>query len=206
MYSEAQKHLSRVDKVLAAIIEEHGACSLRPQRSYFYVLCDAIISQQVSVQAAAAISNRLKGLFSGRTPKPSELLSLSEEQLKSIGVSRAKASYLRNLAEHFHTGRIRPRKLTRMADEEVMQTLLEVKGIGPWTAQMFLIFSLNRLDVLPTGDLGLQRAMMIQYRLQQMPTKALMEQMAECWRPYRSVATWYLWRSIDNLQAKPQSF
>lgn len=206
MYDEAQEHLSRADSVLAAIIAEQGSCSLRPQRSYFYVLCEAIISQQVSVQAAAAISRRLKDLFSGRIPKPYEILSLSEDRLRSIGISRAKAGYLRNLAEHFHKGRIRPRTLAKMADEEVLKALIEVKGIGLWTAQMFLIFSLNRLDVLPTGDLGLQRAMMIQYGLREMPTKAVMEQMAECWRPYRSIAVWYLWRSVDNSQAKPQSF
>ncbi len=205
MYSEAQEHLSRVDKVLAKIIDEHGACKLRPQRA-FYVLCEAIISQQLSIKAAATISERLRGLFSGRTPKAHELLSLPEESLRSIGLSRAKANYLKNLAEHFHTGRIRPRQLAGMADEEVVEKLVAVKGIGLWTAQMFLIFSLNRLDVLPTGDLGLQRAMMIQYGLEGMPSKTLMEKMAGCWRPYRSVAVWYLWRSVDNAQAKPQSF
>jgi DNA-3-methyladenine glycosylase II len=199
MLQQADEHLKRSDKVMATIIAKQGPCTLRPQRPYFFVLCDAIISQQVSVKAAATIVRRFRALYGMRRyPTTRQVLSTPDEQLTSAGVSRAKTGYIKDLAEHFHEGKIKYRRFHQLSDEEIINELVAVKGIGRWTAEMFLIFSLNRPDVLPVGDLGLQRAVQLRYQLDNSPTSTQLVEIAEPWRPYRTVATWHLWRSVTN--------
>ncbi|MBL8148345.1 MAG: DNA-3-methyladenine glycosylase 2 family protein, partial [Blastocatellia bacterium] len=193
MIKEAEKHLSSVDQTLAEIIALCGPCKIKPERPYFFVLCDAIISQQVSVKAAAAIIGRFKALYEKSNPSPADILSTPDEQLQGVGISRAKTTYIKTLAEAFQSKAITPRRFQEMEDEQIIEQLVKVKGIGVWTAQMFLIFSLNRPDILPVADLGIQRAIQVNYNLTQLPKAKEMLEIAEPWKPYRSIASWYLW-------------
>ena len=196
-FSAAQSHLCRVDPVMATIIARHGACTLKPDRRYFSSLVEAILSQQLSVKAAATIFKRFKELIGGKI-HPAPILQLSEAQFRSVGVSRQKTGYLRDLAEKWNNGALNPRRFSRMADEDVIANLTQVKGIGRWTAEMFLIFSLLRPDVLPVDDLGFRNALKKAYRLRKLPEARRIAGLAEKWKPYRSIATWYLWASLNN--------
>jgi len=196
-FSQAQLHLAQADPVLAAIISRHGPCKLRPQKKYFMALAEAILSQQLSVKAAATIFNRFKEKLGGRVT-PEKILQLRLPQFRAVGISRQKTSYLRDLAAHWQAGLLTPRQLVKMNDEEVIAALTQVKGIGRWTAEMFLIFSLLRPDVLPVGDLGFRNAVQRAYGLRKLPEAKRLTQIAAGWRPYRSVATWYMWASLDN--------
>lgn len=193
----AVHHLRRVDAILKSIIDRYGPCTLTPRKDYFSVLADSIVSQQISVKAAETIFRRLKVKMQGRVT-PGQLLKLSVDDLRSAGVSGQKSSYLRDLAEKWVDGTILPRRFSRMDDEAIIAMLTKVHGIGRWTAEMFLIFSLNRLDVLPVDDLGFQRAVQHSYGCRAFPSARTIRRIAEPWRPYRSIATWYLWRSLDN--------
>lgn len=197
MLDAAEQHLTAADPVLARIISSIGRCTLRPQRPYFFVLCDAIISQQVSVKAAATIVARFRALYERRYPRPADVVATAPETLASVGISRAKAGYIKDLAERFHTGQIPYRRFPQLDDELIINELVKVKGIGRWTAEMFLIFSLNRPDVLPVADLGLQRGVQVNYGLSALPSAAQLQEIGKRWRPYRSVATWYFWRSVN---------
>jgi DNA-3-methyladenine glycosylase II len=197
------EHLRAADPVLCALIDRFGPDGLNERREgnqsqHYGALVRAIVGQQLSTKAAAAIYRRLADRFGGREPTPQEILDDDPEGLRSVGLSRAKVSFLRSLAEHVLNGSLELEKLDGLSDDEVISELTAVKGIGVWSAHMFLIFHLGRPDVLAVGDLGIRRAMMVAYGLQALPLPAAMEQIAECWRPHRTLACRYLWRSLDS--------
>jgi DNA-3-methyladenine glycosylase II len=190
--------------VLAEIIDAVGslddARAGRPDREDHYgALVRAIVGQQLSVSAARAIYGRLTERFGGRPPRPEETLSEDPEELRAAaGLSHAKVSYLRSLAEHVISGELELERLGELNDEEVIAELVAVKGLGMWTAHMFLMFHLERPDVLPVGDLGIRRAIERAYSLDSLPDAAAIEKIAAPWRPYRTLACRYLWRSLRN--------
>ncbi len=199
-YSGARRALMRGDPILATIIKSHGACQLgaaRDRFDHFAMLVRAIVFQQLSTKAATTIHNRLMSCMPDGIPTPAALDVVSDEQLRAAGISRQKATYLRDLCEKVRTGAVPLENIDSLADEEVITALTTIKGIGRWTAEMFLIFRLQRPDVLPVGDLGIMNAMQKAYRLRKKPTPERMRKIGEAWRPYRSIATWYLWRSLD---------
>lgn len=195
---KAEKYLANADPVMKALIKTHGQCLLKPHEDIFYVLCDSIISQQLSVKASATIVKRFCALFPLESPSAELLVGLPDEILRGVGCSGAKGRYLKDLAAKFLDGTLQPHTFSALDDEALIETLVQVKGIGRWTAEMFLIFSLNRLDVMATDDLGLRKAMMNLYGLPELPKRSTMLDISEAWKPYRSVASWYLWRSLDN--------
>jgi DNA-3-methyladenine glycosylase II len=200
-WSAARKHLGEADPIMRKIATAVGPCTLKPNRDHFSMLCKSIYSQQISTVVAAVLFGRFKERFPRKRPTPDHALKLlnhsDPNHLQGCGLSRQKRKYLIDLSEHFLSGKIPSRRLSRMSDEEVIESLTAVNGIGRWTAEMFLIFVLNREDVLPVDDLGLQKAVKSAYRLKHLPKKAELTKMAEPWRPYRSIATWYLWRAAD---------
>lgn len=189
-------HLKKSDPVMALIIEQVGAYRMNYDDPAFASLAEAIVYQQLHGKAAATIFNRLTDL-TGLPLKPEGILKLSEVQMRGAGLSKQKLSYLRDLAEKTKSGEVQFARFPELADEEVVEQLTKIKGIGSWTAHMFLMFSLRRPNVLPTGDLGIQMAMRKHYRKRKLPKPAQMEKIAKVWEPYRSVACWYLWRSLD---------
>jgi DNA-3-methyladenine glycosylase II len=197
-------YLSGRDPVLAQLIEAVGPLPNsregRPDREDHYgALVRTIVGQQLSVHAARAIYGRLTERFSGRPPTPAEILADDPEQLRAAaGLSHAKVRYLRSLAEHVISGELELERLDELGDEEVIVELLAVKGLGTWSADMFLMFHLERTDVLPVGDLGIRRAIQRSYGLDALPEAGAMEQIAEPWRPHRTLACRYLWRSLQN--------
>jgi DNA-3-methyladenine glycosylase II len=193
---QALNHLRKVDPTLAAIIERVGPYRINYDEPAFASLAEAIVYQQLHGKAAATIFNRLTDL-AGLPLTPQGILKLSEEQLRAAGLSKQKSSYLRDLATKTQSGEVQFARLPDLSDEEVTKELTKIKGIGVWTAHMFLMFSLRRANILPTGDLGIQMAMRKHYRKRKLPKPAHMEKIAKCWEPYRSVACWYLWRSLD---------
>jgi DNA-3-methyladenine glycosylase II len=197
---KAQQHLSRRDTVLKGVIGTVGVCTLRHDEDHFSVLTRSIISQQISTRAAIAISTRL--LSKIRRFQPKRILDASEETLREAGLSQGKQRALRDLAEKCKSGVVPLKKLASWDDEAVIEALVQVHGIGRWTAEMFLIFSLGRLDVLPVGDFGLRSGMQRHYELPEMPKKDTMIELAESWKPYRTIGTWYIWRSLGGV---PQS-
>ena len=190
----------RRDPVLGAIIKHHGACGLgavRDRFDHFSMLVRAIVFQQLSTKAATTIHNRLVDGLPGGKPTPECVAAVTDEQFRAAGISRQKAVYLRDLCHRVSSGDLPLDDVDAMTDEDVIQALTKVKGIGRWTAEMFLIFRLQRPDVLPVGDLGIVNAIHKAYGLRKKPTPEKMRKIGEVWRPYRSVATWYLWRSLD---------
>jgi DNA-3-methyladenine glycosylase II len=193
----ATAHLRRADPVLAEIVERVGPCTLELHRggdAYWY-LARAILRQQISGHAAAAIERRIRGRFKG-TLKPDHVLGASDVELRALGLSRQKAGYLRDLSARAKDG-LRLQRLGRMRDERLVETLTVVRGIGRWTVEMLMIFRFGRPDVLPVADYGVQKAMQRAYRMRKLPKPDRMRRIAEAWRPYRSIACWYLWRSLD---------
>jgi DNA-3-methyladenine glycosylase II len=200
-WSEGAKHLARVDPKLRKIIRNVGPCTLRPRRDYFVVLCKAIYAQQISTRVAAVLFGRFRLQFPGKRPTPALVMRLLDGDpafLKPCGLSRQKIKYLRDLSDHFATGKIPTRRLSAMSDQEVIDALVRVHGIGRWTAEMFLMFVLNRADVLPVDDLGLRDAVREVYKLNHRPTAKELTALGEQWRPWRSLATWYLWRRNER--------
>ena len=193
----ALTHLKKTDPVLRAIIEQVGPCRMDYDEPTFHSLAQAIVYQQLHGKAAATIFGRLAAL-TGTPLTPAAVLKLTEEQLRAVGLSKQKLSYLRDLAAKSHNGVVDFASLPSLADEDVIKHLTQIKGIGVWTAHMFLMFALRRPNVLPIGDLGIQMAMRKHYRKRKLPKPAVMEKIARCWEPYRSVACWYLWRSLDT--------
>ena len=191
-------HFDKNDTVMVQVIRRAGPMKLKRNRNYFVVLCKAIIAQQISVAAADAITARFYELFSGGSPTPSGVMKLSEVNLRGVGLSRQKVAYLKELSFHFHDKVFRSQRLYYMDNEEVIRQLTGIHGIGRWTAEMFLIFSLNRPDVLPVGDLGLQLALQKLYRMRQLPTVKRMRALGRKWNPLETVATWYAWRTQDE--------
>jgi DNA-3-methyladenine glycosylase II len=195
----------RRDPVLAAIIKQHGPCGLgavRDRYDHFAMLVRAIVFQQLSTKAATTIHTRLMTQMPAGSPTPDALTALTDEQLRVAGISRQKAAYLRDLGEKVRDGLVPLDAVDSLGDEEVIAALTQVKGIGRWTAEMFLIFRLGRPDVLPLNDLGIINAIHKAYRLRKKPTPDRMRKLGEAWRPYRSIACWYLWRSLDNEPVK----
>ncbi len=197
-------HLKRSDPVLAGLIEAVGRLpdsrEGRPALDDHYgALVRSIVNQQLSVLAARAIYGRLTDRFGGRPPTPAEILAQEPEALRTaVGLSRAKVGFLRSLAEHVLSGELELERLDELDDEAVIAELVAVKGLGEWTSHMFLMFHLERPDVLAVGDLGIRRAIERAYGLDSLPEPAAIEQLAVPWRPYRTLACRYLWRSLDN--------
>jgi DNA-3-methyladenine glycosylase II len=191
----------RADPVIGALVKAHGACGLagRSAEPRLRALTRALVSQQLSVKAAETIFRRFLALFpEGPFPSPDQILDVPVETLRAVGMSRPKAAYLHDLCERTRTGTLALDRLDEMSDDVVMATLTAVKGIGRWTAEMILIFQLGRPDVMPVADVGLLRAIQKIYRLRTRPSEARVIAIAEPWRPYRSVACWYLWASLDG--------
>jgi DNA-3-methyladenine glycosylase II len=199
-WEAACEHLSR-DPAMGKIIAAVGPCMLKPRRDHFVLLCLAIFSQQISTKVAKVCFARFRNLFPRRRPTPQRVIELltrgDESRLKGCGISRQKKKYLVDLARHFLDDRIPNRRLARMEDEEIIERLTAVNGIGRWTAEMFLIATLNRPDVWPVDDLGLQAAVKRAHGLKDRPTAKELRLIGEKWRPYRTVASWYLWRASD---------
>lgn len=194
--------LSR-DVHFARLIRKHGMPDRERRKNPFQALVCSIIYQQVSGKAAAAVLKRFSGLFGGKSfPKPEEVSKTSLAKLRSAGLSSQKASYVKDLAEKFFDGTIKYRSLHRMSNAEIIEHLTQVRGVGVWTAHMFLISALNRPDVLPTGDLGIRKGFQIIYGLKGLPDHAKMERLAKPWREHASIASWYLWRVADEAKRK----
>ena len=191
-------HFDRRDPVMAKLIRDVGPFRLTKNRKYFQVLCKAIISQQISTKAARSITVRFNQLFERNSPNPRRVFEISETRLRSAGLSRQKAAYLKDLGKHFFEKSIRPHRLTYLTNEEVIDQLTDVHGIGRWTAEMFLIFSLNRMDVLPVADLGLQNGVKILYGTRNHPSAKKIRSLGKKWNPLETVATWYTWRMQDE--------
>ena len=189
------RHLRKSDPIMRAVIRKAGPFQLSLRHDRFHALAHAIVSQQISGKAADSIWKKLKiiadPLSAGR------LCRFTAEELRPAGLSRQKASYLLDLAKHVDEGRLQLNQIGRLSDDDVIESLIAVKGIGVWTAQMFLIFSLGRLDVLPHGDLGVRTAIQKLYALDELPDRETCHRIAEPWRPYASIASWYCWRSLD---------
>ena len=194
-WDDAKAALAKRDPVLRKIVRAYPGEILRTRGDAFHTLARSIVGQQISVRAADAVWARFAALAVKVTPEA--VLELAEPELRGVGLSRMKVGYLHDLARHFEAGEVKPRRWARMEDEAIIEELTRVRGIGRWSAEMFLIFHLMRPDVLPVGDIGLQRAMERHYNGGDEMTKDDMREVAEPWRPWASVATWYLWRSLD---------
>ena len=197
------RSLRRKDPVMRELIRRLGPLDMEARRrgrpaDAYGALLRSIVGQQLSTKAARSIYERVTALFGGRTPSPEELLAVDAEELRAAGLSRAKVTYMRSLAEHVIDGSLELDRLNELSDEDIIAELTAVKGLGEWSAHMFLIFHLQRADVLPVGDLGVRNAAMQVYDLDALPTPAELTELAEPWRPHRSLAALYLWRSLDN--------
>jgi DNA-3-methyladenine glycosylase II len=193
---DARNHLRKNDQRMREVIQQVGPFTLKLKRDRFSALASSIVSQQISVKAARSIWQRLEESLGGQVTA-SGLALKNADQLRGCGISNQKAGYLLDLAQHVDTGKLSLSQLGRKDDESVIDDLIQVKGIGRWTAQMFLMFSLGRLDVLPVDDLGIKTAVMNRYSLKSLPDRETLELVADPWRPYATVACWYLWRSLE---------
>jgi DNA-3-methyladenine glycosylase II len=193
--TEGERFLAGADPALGKLIAAHGSVVREPRYDYFASLARAIIGQQLSVKAAASIFARFEELTS---LKPESVVALSEDDVKAIGLSRPKARYIQDLAQHFVDDSAVYNHLGTLSDDDVIRELTAVKGIGAWTAQMFLMFTLVRPDVFAPDDLGLQKAVKQLYDLESIPPRSELETIAERWKPYRTIASWHLWRMLDN--------
>jgi DNA-3-methyladenine glycosylase II len=195
-HRKATNHLKKADAVLGALIERIGPCRIQFGEPTFHALAESILYQQLNGKAAATIFDRFTAA-AGDPPTPKGILNLTDAEMRAIGLSRQKTSYLRDLAEKTQAGLLEFERMPQMTEEEVIAHLTQVKGIGVWTAHMFLMFTLRRPDILPTGDYGIQAAMKKHYKKRKWPKPAVMEKIAKPWAPHRSIACWYLWRSLD---------
>lgn len=200
MHRKAVNHLRRVDPVMADVIAAVGPCRFKtaPHLSHFESVARSIIFQQLSGKAAGTIHGRFEALFGAGRPHAAALAALPDEALRSAGVSRQKVSYLRDLAERVLAGALPIETLHEAPDDDVIRHLTSVKGVGVWTAQMFLMFRLGRPDVLPDLDLGIRKGIQQAYRLRKLPDAKRVHTIGAKWAPYRTIACWYLWRSIDG--------
>jgi 3-methyladenine DNA glycosylase/8-oxoguanine DNA glycosylase len=200
-HAAAVRHLKKTDPVMRRLIASVGPCRIDAECSsnQFGTLVDAIIYQQLSYKAAQTISRRFQQLYGangrGRLPRPEEILRTPTRRLRSVGLSRQKLGYMRDLAAKAADGTLHLRRFAHMTDDDVIANVTLVKGIGRWTAEMFLIFCLRRPDVLPVDDLGIQYAFKQAYSLRKLPSEEWMRRAAEPWRPWRTIASWYLWRA-----------
>ena len=208
---KARNALASADPAMAALIERVGEIDLktrlrrrseeRPADAYGALL-RAIVGQQLSTKAARTIYGRVCDLFGGTTPSPEQLLEASEEDLRACGLSGRKVEYIRDLAAHVLSGELELDRLGELSDEEAIEEIVAVRGLGQWTAEMFLIFHLERPDVLSGGDLGIRKAVQIEYGLEEMPTPQQVLEIGEAWRPHRSLASLYLWESLASVPAE----
>jgi DNA-3-methyladenine glycosylase II len=201
--SEGDKHLRKVSPALKGLIEDRGPITPETDRrgsrpNAYEALARAIVGQQLSTKAAASIWEKVTALYGGETPAPEQVLDTDPQELRDAGLSWGKVNYFRDLAEHIADGELDVEGLDQLSDDEVIEELTAIKGIGVWTAHMFLIFSLGRPDVLPTGDLGVRRGAQLAHGMDELPEPDELEQMAEKWRPHRTLASLYLWRSLHN--------
>jgi DNA-3-methyladenine glycosylase II len=204
--AEAIAHLRSADPVMKGLVDALGPLDDEARRrgrpdDAYGALLRAIVGQQLSTKAARSIYGRVTEMFGGRTPTPEELLAADPETIRAAGLSRPKVAYMRSLAEHVLTGQLELDRLDELSDEEIGAELTAVKGLGQWTADMFLVFFLRRPDVLPVGDLGVRRAAAVAYGLDELPAPEELERLGERWRPWRSIGALYLWRSLDNAPA-----
>ena len=204
---KAIAHLKKVDPVLGRVIDQVGRYKGWPdsQGSHFDAIARSIVFQQLSGKAAGTIHGRFQGLYGGRTPLPAELVETSDEKLRGIGLSRQKSAYLKDLASRVVAGELPVDTLHELTDDEIIAALTQVKGIGRWTAQMFLMFRLGRPDVLPDLDLGIQKGIQRAYRLRKLPPPERVLKIGAKWAPYRTIASWYLWRLLDTPTPVPRS-
>jgi DNA-3-methyladenine glycosylase II len=191
-------HLKKVDPVMRAIIERVGAYKIQHREPSFETLVRSIVYQQLSGKVASVILARLIAMLPGGKVTPDAILKLTPAGMRKAGLSKQKTAYIRDLARKTNKGRVKFETLPDLTDLEVIEHLTQVKGIGVWTAHMFLIFALRRPDVLATGDLGVRVAIRKAYQLEKLPHPKQVEELAAAWRPYSSVAVWYLWRSLDS--------
>jgi DNA-3-methyladenine glycosylase II len=194
-WDRAKRALSKKDPVMAAIIRAHPKVFMMPRGEPFFTLARAIVGQQISVKAAQSVWNKLAACCS--TVKPETILAKPRTELRACGLSDRKTEYIADLAQHFADGKIHVHRWPEMDDEAIIAELTEVRGIGRWTAEMFLMFNLLRPDVFPLDDLGLQKGICHAYFKKRKVSLRTMKRLGETWRPWRSVATWYLWRSLD---------
>jgi DNA-3-methyladenine glycosylase II len=199
-YRASVRHLKRVDPVLARVIESVGPCRmpLRHEGTHFQALARSIVFQQLSGKAAGTIHGRFAALFADGDPEPAALLTFTDAQLRGVGLSRQKIGYLRDLADKVASGALPLGEVDRMDDDELIAHLVQVKGIGRWTAQMFLMFRLGRRNVLPELDLGIQNAIRRAYGKRKRPSPKQVRAIGAKWSPHATIASWYLWRSLEN--------
>jgi DNA-3-methyladenine glycosylase II len=195
-WAEAVSHLKAKEPRLVPLIDRVGPCGLRPKEDHLATLANSIIAQQISAKAAQSIFSKVAAAMSSPW-KPEELNRLDDEFLKSCGVSPQKRGYLASLVEHVRSGRLHLTEMRQLDDEAVIGQLTQVKGIGRWTAEMYLIFALNRPDVLPMADLGIKSGLKSLYELDEHPSAEAGDELTRHWRPYRSIGSWYLWRMFD---------
>ena len=201
----AAKHLCDNDPVLEPIIKHFGRCTIEPHHNYYQALVDSIIGQQLSVKAAHTIRGRFYDLFDGnKLPKPKDILSMPTDKLRAAGLSYAKAGYVQDLALHILDNKLNFDTIDKLQNQDVIITLTAVKGVGEWTAHMFMMFCMGRLDILPVGDLGIRNGIMKLYGLNDLPSPEQIREIAvKCsWHPYETVASWYIWQSLDNKSKK----
>lgn len=199
LLARAGRRLARRDPRLASVIRRVGPCGLRRRGSAYRFLVRSILYQQLAGNAARAIERRFQGAFGGRVPAPAELASAPAALLRGAGLSRQKVAAMRAVAGAFLDGTVRPRRFPAMSDEEVIASVTRIRGVGEWTAHMLLMFSLARPDVLPVGDYGVRKGARLLYDLEELPDRRALEALAEPWRPYRSIASWYLWRATETI-------
>lgn len=202
----AAEHLKSNDVILANVITTTPLPTFTPHTNYYQELVESIISQQLSVKAAATILKRFKALFTSDFPNPAEILDEEIETFRSVGLSRQKASYIKDLAEKVLDGTVKFDHLDSLTNQEIIDELIQVKGVGVWTVHMFLIFCMGRLDVFPTGDLGIRNGIHKLYNFSDKPTPEDMERIAKkyTWHPYEAIASWYIWQSLNNTPAVEQ--
>ena len=192
------KHLKQADEKMGQLIAEFEKPEFKKDSNYFEALVRAIVYQQLSGKAAATIYKRFKGLFTkNKYLSPSTVMEKSQEELRSVGLSNQKASYIHNIANAFYAGTV-PKDIDIIGDNEVIECLTTIKGVGPWTAEMFLMFTLNRPDIFPVTDLGIQKGFQSFFQLDELPRPDQMIEKAEPWSPYRTLASWYLWRLVEG--------
>jgi DNA-3-methyladenine glycosylase II len=194
----ARRHLRKADSVMREIIDRVGPVKLRLERNRFAMLVRSIISQQISTAAARSIRRRLEELLAPGTITPADIVKLKARQLRSVGLSGQKVSYIQDLAKKVHSGEVSLQQIGRLTDERIIEQLTQVRGIGHWTAQMFLMFSLGRPDVFPHGDLGIRSAIRNEYGLDELPDRQQSMEIAQPWHPHATIASWYLWRSLES--------
>lgn len=198
---DAMQHLSKQDARLEPIITLVGTPTITPHSNYYQELVESIISQQLSVKAAATIAKRFVDLFPGdHFPSAGEILEKDIEELRAVGLSRQKATYIQDLAVKVLEGTVQFDHLDQLTNEEIVKELTQIKGVGEWTVHMFLLFCTGRMDVLPTGDLGIKNGIQALYDLAEKPSPEVMHEVAKQnnWHPYESIASWYVWKSLDN--------